>query len=104
MRTKPLYPENRYVPGAGCRCAAHSESDCGCEGVDWTPAEVYRLDRALRIVAINLGLANMKEPLAGYARMAMIVADEAIEERPKPPLTNELARIELARIAKHAHP
>lgn len=29
--------------GKGCRCAANSEFECGCEGVDWTPHEVYYL-------------------------------------------------------------
>jgi len=28
--------------GKGCRCAAHSESECGCDA-DWTPQEVYDL-------------------------------------------------------------
>lgn len=26
----------------GCKCAAHSESECGC-GVDWTPKELHEL-------------------------------------------------------------
>jgi hypothetical protein len=28
--------------GKGCTCAAHSESECGCDA-DWTPQEVYDL-------------------------------------------------------------
>jgi len=28
--------------GNGCRCAAYSESECGCDA-DWTPQEVYDL-------------------------------------------------------------
>jgi len=28
--------------GKGCKCAAHSESECGCDA-DWTPQEVYDL-------------------------------------------------------------
>jgi hypothetical protein len=28
--------------GKECKCAAHSESECGCD-VDWTPQEVYDL-------------------------------------------------------------
>ena len=31
-----------YIPGEGCLCHAHSESECGCD-VDWTPKEVYEL-------------------------------------------------------------
>lgn len=28
--------------GMGCRCAAHSQAECGC-GVDWTPQELHEL-------------------------------------------------------------
>ena len=28
--------------GKGCKCAARSESECGCDA-DWTPQEVYDL-------------------------------------------------------------
>jgi len=30
----------------GCQCAARSESECGCTGVDWTPTDVERLREA----------------------------------------------------------
>jgi hypothetical protein len=43
--------------GKGCKCAAHSASECGCD-VDWTPQEVYdlraeneRLKEAIRRLA-----------------------------------------------------
>jgi hypothetical protein len=43
--------------GKGCRCAAHSESECGCDA-DWTPqelidarAEIARLRDAIRRLA-----------------------------------------------------
>ena len=43
--------------GKGCKCAAHSESECGCDA-DWTPQEVYdllaeieRLKEAIRRLA-----------------------------------------------------
>jgi len=43
--------------GKGCKCAAHSESECGCDA-DWTPQEVYdlraenkRLKEAIRRIA-----------------------------------------------------
>jgi hypothetical protein len=43
--------------GKGCKCAAHSESECGCDA-DWTPQEVYdlraeneRLKKAIRRIA-----------------------------------------------------
>ena len=34
--------KDRYYPGKGCKCYAHSESECAC-GVDWTDPEVYEL-------------------------------------------------------------
>jgi hypothetical protein len=43
--------------GKGCKCAAYSESECGCDA-DWTPQEVYdlraeneRLKEAIRRLA-----------------------------------------------------
>lgn len=65
--------------GIGCKCAAHSESQCGC-GVDWTPkeliearAELTRLRKelsdvideayALRIAVAELDAKN--EQLSG---------------------------------------
>jgi len=34
--------KEKYIPGKGCLCHAHSESECACD-VDWTPREVYEL-------------------------------------------------------------
>jgi len=34
--------KEKYIPGEGCLCHAHSEAECGCD-VDWTPKEVYEL-------------------------------------------------------------
>jgi hypothetical protein len=34
--------EERYYPGKGCQCHAHSENECCCN-VDWTEPEVYEL-------------------------------------------------------------
>ena len=34
--------KEKYIPGEGCQCNAHSEAECGCD-VDWTPREVYEL-------------------------------------------------------------
>lgn len=34
--------KEKYIPGEGCECHAHSEAECGCD-VDWTPREVYEL-------------------------------------------------------------
>jgi len=32
-----------YCPGKGCLCGAGRADDCVCDGVDWTPHEVYEL-------------------------------------------------------------
>jgi hypothetical protein len=34
--------KEKYIPGEGCLCHAHSEAECGCSA-DWTPREVYEL-------------------------------------------------------------
>ena len=48
---------SNMADGKGCKCAAHSESECGCDA-DWTPQEVYdlraeneRLKEAIRRIA-----------------------------------------------------
>jgi len=48
---------DKMADGKGCKCAAHSESECGCDA-DWTPQEVYdlraenaRLKKAIRRIA-----------------------------------------------------
>jgi hypothetical protein len=40
--------QNHY-PGAGCKCAAHDASECGC-CVDWNPREIYALRDTLNKV------------------------------------------------------
>ena len=43
--------------GKGCKCAAYSESECGCDA-DWTPQEVYDLRaeiERLRLTATERG-------------------------------------------------
>jgi hypothetical protein len=49
--------KEKYIPGEGCLCHAHSEAECGCSA-DWTPREAYelreqrdRLAEALREIA-----------------------------------------------------
>jgi hypothetical protein len=34
--------KEKYIPGEGCLCHAHSEAECGCSA-DWTPREDYEL-------------------------------------------------------------
>ena len=41
---------DRYYPGKGCQCYAHSESECACTDVDWTDPEVYELRDELKMV------------------------------------------------------
>jgi len=48
--------------GMGCRCAAHSEADCGCPDVDWTPRE----------------LVAARERIAELERFAADVRDDMI--------------------------
>jgi len=43
--------KEKYTPGEGCLCHAHSEAECGCD-VDWTPREVYELrEQRARLLA-----------------------------------------------------
>ena len=39
--------------GKGCKCAAHSESECGCDA-DWTPQEVYDLRSDVELLRIRV--------------------------------------------------
>ena len=41
--------EEKYYPGKGCQCYAHSEYECACN-VDWTEPEVYELRDELKKV------------------------------------------------------
>lgn len=36
-----------HLPGADCRCAAYSESECGCPGVDWRSRREVALEHCL---------------------------------------------------------
>jgi hypothetical protein len=45
-------------------CAAQSEAECGCSGVDWTPVEVYSLREDVnRLERENAALRQDKERL-----------------------------------------
>lgn len=69
-----------YIPGEGCLCHAHSESECGCD-VDWTPREVYelreqrdRLAEALREIAdcdFVITLPDRMDAVRAIAREAL---------------------------------
>lgn len=47
-----------YVPGKGCLCGAWHESECSCNGVDWTPKEVYRLRNKVKLLKAQLAEAR----------------------------------------------
>jgi FtsZ-binding cell division protein ZapB len=48
-----------YIPGKGCTCSAWNESECGCDGVDWTPKEVYELREKCRNLDDQVSSAMM---------------------------------------------
>lgn len=47
-----------YVPGKGCLCGAWHESECSCNGVDWTPKEVYVLRNKVKLLKEQLAEAR----------------------------------------------
>jgi len=59
-----------YIPGMGCDCFAKHESECGCEGVDWTPKEVYKLMQEKEELAVLVdgayGLVELYKPEGEY--------------------------------------
>lgn len=68
----PLASYSRsYFPGMDCQCAARSESECGCPGVDWTQSEVHDLRNMLKeareSLAFRRGLYRRKRKLIKYA-------------------------------------
>jgi hypothetical protein len=42
-----------YFEGQGCTCYATSANECGCEGADWTPTEVYKLREDAKQLALE---------------------------------------------------
>ncbi len=53
--------------GIECRCATHSESECGC-GVDWTPKE---------LIEVRAELTRLRTELAEANRHAKVLAESA---------------------------
>lgn len=70
--------KEKYTPGEGCVCHAHSEAECGCD-VDWTPREVYELrERALANEAIATWKKTREErdaALIGYNECRATIED-----------------------------
>jgi len=53
-----------YYEGAGCTCYASSANECGCEGADWTPKEVYDLrGEVMALKALAESTANLAKSL-----------------------------------------
>ena len=67
--------KENYIPGEGCMCHAHSESECACD-VDWTPREVYELreqcsnldDQVSAAMMVIRGLEQQRDRLAEALR------------------------------------
>jgi len=60
-----------YFPGKGCDCEARSSYECGCEGADWTPKEVYDLRGEV------MALKAFAESTAHLAKSLKAERDEA---------------------------
>jgi hypothetical protein len=55
---------NDYYEGSGCTCCASSSNECGCEGADWTPKEVYDLrSEVMALKAFAESTANLAKAL-----------------------------------------
>lgn len=69
--------------GEGCACAASCEGECGCEGVDWTPAEVYALraeaERLRAHLRVALSFANAQVPADWALRNVIIIIGKALK-------------------------
>jgi hypothetical protein len=75
--TKTTYENYRspdYFPGKHCQCEARSSYECGCEGADWTPKEVY--DLRGEVVALKA----FAESTANLAKSLKAERDEAREQ------------------------
>jgi hypothetical protein len=74
--------KEKYIPGEGCLCHAHSEAECGCDA-DWTPREVYELreqrDRLADQIEANHKLTLMLERMVYQSREQRDRLAEALE-------------------------
>jgi hypothetical protein len=75
--------KEKYIPGEGCLCHAHSEAECGCDA-DWTPREVYELreqrDRLAYQIEANHKLTLMLERMVYQSREQRDMLAEAIRK------------------------
>ena len=74
--------KEKYIPGEGCLCHAHSEAECGCDA-DWAPREVYELreqrDRLADQIEANHKLTLMLERMVYQSREQRDRLAEALE-------------------------
>jgi hypothetical protein len=76
--------------GKGCKCAAYSEAECGCDA-DWTPQEVYDLRAEMERLVAEVTVAWVRSgaqppspggsPAKSIARMANAMSAECIRLR-----------------------
>ena len=57
-----------YYAGRGCTCSAKHEYECSCQGVDWTPAEIYKYMGKIRslesqVISLTSALITAKDTL-----------------------------------------
>lgn len=55
----------KFIPGKGCRCAAHSQAECGCIGVRWTNDEEVRWLVACAVAVLNHARKATPERMGG---------------------------------------
>lgn len=80
--------------GKGCKCAAHSKSECGCDA-DWTPQEVYdlraeneRLKEAIRRIA------EQDATLSVQGGSVTVTMDETLTDEEKAVLADYLPTLD----------
>lgn len=75
------------VDRRGCTCAAQSENECGCPNVDWTPWEIYNLQKALKRIQAAAGNPDA----ASACSLILRLANDALRTGTScpPPLTQK---------------
>ena len=68
--------EERYYPGKGCQCYAHSESECACPDVDWTDPEVYELRE--ENMKLKKEIEELKESRESWNRLFKMMDEQKL--------------------------
>lgn len=79
--------KGEYYAGKGCRCCASSAFECGCEGVDWTDPEVYRLRKEI---------TKLRAALLRWHRLAERGLDDVVPEFMRPVVRSIVTETETA--------